>query len=537
MKPSSLSRFESILRSRSILLAAAAVVTIALLAPQQARAQTEKEISSSIDRVTVYTQGARIVRTASASLAAGQNQLVFTDLPEQIIPGSVRLTGTGSFTILAVSTRTDFHGPDTPSTDPPEIAAIRARLEELRIDLAIDHGRRESTASEERYVTSISESNTQEPRSVADMVAAADFLRDRLPDIRRRRIEIEERIKTMSEEQRLLNEQLREYAATVERKRSTEVLVTVDTRRTTNATFEIEYLTDAAAWTTRYDLRVADLSSPIELTHFSDIRQRTGEEWNRAMVTLSTGNPRSSAVLPQLIPWRLRVPAPATVYGRVVGAREPAERLPQAKQVESDMEDMVAEAPLVESIEYPTVIEYSVENRLSVPADGKVRTVELRQIDIDAATIPDWATYDLESSRAAMFIGNVYVGDTHLSTDVTTDTLVVPLGPDPGITANREKKRDFSKVRFLGSKRSVSLGFRISVRNSKSSAATIIVRDQVPVSTDRSIEVDLGSIDGASFDAETGFLEWTLEVQPGSTRSVEFDYTVKFPRDMNLVLE
>ena len=136
-----------------------------------------------------------------------------------------------------------------------------------------------------------------------------------------------------------------------------------------------------------------------------------------------------------------------------------------------------------------------------------------------------------------MFIGNVYVGDTHLSTDVTTDTLVVPLGPDPGITANREKKRDFSKVRFLGSKRSVSLGFRISVRNSKSSAATIIVRDQVPVSTDRSIEVDLGSIDGASFDAETGFLEWTLEVQPGSTRSVEFDYTVKFPRDMNLVLE
>ena len=213
-----------------------------------------------------------------------------------------------------------------------------------------------------------------------------------------------------------------------------------------------------------------------------------------------------------------------------------------------------ADAIGVESVQYPTVIHYEVDERLTVPPDGKSRTVELRRVTMDAvfnhvvvpkrslvtfltASIPDWAGYDLEPSVAAMFVGNVFVGDTYLFTGVTSDTLTLPLGPDPGITVRREKTREFTRTRFLGSKRHVSLGFRISVRNNKTEVATVEVQDQVPISVNKQIEVDIGSTDGAAYDEETGFLEWTLEVPPGTTRTVEFDYTVKYPKGMNLVLE
>ncbi|MEP6826567.1 MAG: DUF4140 domain-containing protein, partial [Aestuariivirga sp.] len=64
-------------------------------------------VQSHVESVTVYPQGADIVRAAKVDLAGGEDTLVFADLPNGVDPQSVRVEGNGltSFEIGSVDTK------------------------------------------------------------------------------------------------------------------------------------------------------------------------------------------------------------------------------------------------------------------------------------------------------------------------------------------------------------------------------------------------------------------------------------------------
>src|SRR5690606_22991176 len=78
-----------------------------------------------ITTVTVHLSGAQVTRTARVELPKGTLRLVFKDLSEEADPASVRVSGTGGFTILSVKHRLD-HG--TKPEGGGEVEAIEARI-------------------------------------------------------------------------------------------------------------------------------------------------------------------------------------------------------------------------------------------------------------------------------------------------------------------------------------------------------------------------------------------------------------------------
>jgi hypothetical protein len=64
--------------------------------------QVEKEIKSTISRVTVYAKGAQIVNEADIPLIQGKMLLNFTNLSPYIKKESIRIDGSGNFIILNV---------------------------------------------------------------------------------------------------------------------------------------------------------------------------------------------------------------------------------------------------------------------------------------------------------------------------------------------------------------------------------------------------------------------------------------------------
>ena len=105
------------------------------------------------------------------------------------------------------------------------------------------------------------------------------------------------------------------------------------------------------------------------------------------------------------------------------------------------------------------------------------------------------------------------------------------------MVVQRTKLKEFTKRQILGSKQSESRAYAIEVRNTKGVPIHLVVEDQVPLSTDKRLEVESEPDEAAAFDEETGFLRWRLDMPPASAETLGFSYTVKYPKDRTVVLE
>jgi hypothetical protein len=64
----------------------------------------------------------------------------------------------------------------------------------------------------------------------------------------------------------------------------------------------------------------------------------------------------------------------------------------------------------------------------------------------------------------------------------------------------------------------------------------VAVRDQIPVARDELIKVRLDSADPKpSEQTELNQLEWKLTLDKGAKRTIRFDYSVEYPRSMDVV--
>jgi hypothetical protein len=72
------------------------------------------------------------------------------------------------------------------------------------------------------------------------------------------------------------------------------------------------------------------------------------------------------------------------------------------------------------------------------------------------------------------------------------------------------------------------------VKNNKSVPIKVEILDQVPVSKQKDIVVELEEKDGATFNEDFGKLKWELEIPANQNKRVRFTYSMKYPKDKNV---
>jgi uncharacterized protein (TIGR02231 family) len=129
------------------------------------------------------------------------------------------------------------------------------------------------------------------------------------------------------------------------------------------------------------------------------------------------------------------------------------------------------------------------------------------------------------------------VGKSTLNVRQLKDTLTLSLGTDNSILVKREKRKDFTSRKVIGSNRTDTYSFLITIRNNKSNQVKITLNDQIPVSSNSSIKVDPLELSGGKLDGLTGELKWDLEMKPQETKQIILTYSVKYPKDQTVILE
>ena len=151
------------------------------------------------------------------------------------------------------------------------------------------------------------------------------------------------------------------------------------------------------------------------------------------------------------------------------------------------------------------------------------------------AEITNYDKLNLLPGEANVIFENSYVGKSFINPNATSDTLNLSLGRDKKITIKREKVAEQTGVRFIGNSKKQNFTYEIRLRNGKKEAVDLLLKDQYPVSTDKDMEIELLTAEGAAVNKETGVLTWKLNLKPGATETIRISYSVKYPKDKNIL--
>jgi len=213
-----------------------------------------------------------------------------------------------------------------------------------------------------------------------------------------------------------------------------------------------------------------------------------------------------------------------------------------------------ASVPLtVSEKENSTSFSFDIEIPYTILNDGKTGTVEMKTMELAAqyeyycapkldqdvfltAKITDWNDLNLLEGESNLFFEGTFLGKAMISPKTSGDTLNISLGRDKNISVKRVSVKEYSKKQFLGGNKIDYRTFEISIRNNKKQSINLILEDQFPISTMKEVEVDKIENKEAELDTETGKLKWTIQLDPGKEKKIDFKYAVKYPKTNNIVL-
>jgi uncharacterized protein (TIGR02231 family) len=536
---------------RSFLIISFAVLSCGRLAA------AELPVASRITSVELYRQGARITEVGSVKLNPGEHELVFSGLSRSLQANSLSVKGSGAGVILLVKDRVSYLNRTAP---PARAAALQDSIEE--IDL------RRQVIADERFVLESEQSlilknnsvgGTEQGVGAERLQQVADLYRSRLGALRARLRELALEEKKLAERRGRLQAEQGQWQARRDEP-TQEVVVVFRAEAAGKVELELSYLVQAASWTPFYDLRVENTASPLQLYLKANVVNNTGVEWKQVKLSLTTNNNAAGSQSPTLSPWSLALaPQPmmldeAVIAGYGGNRKSLPAAAPQAdgRAYEAEalrregLDDVIAQYAYdyTQASEGELGLEYAIALPYDIPSDGQEHQVDILRSEVSAeylhyavpkldrdAFLVASIRQDLLRSRANVYFEGSFVGETLVNTDNPRDSMRISLGRDARVQVQREQIRDFSAEKQIGSSIKREYGFEITLRNNKSTPVKMIVEDQIPLSQNKEIEVELTEASGGVLDPASGRLSWALDLKPGETRKLTLRFEVKYPKD------
>lgn len=274
-------------------------------------------LDAPITSVTVYSDQARVVRTAQLTLT-GSQRVELPLLRGPVEASSVRVEAEGA-EVARVDLRT---------VSPETLLATEARkvldtLDKLEDQLSRTRSEREACSAQLAALQGLRPQPPPEPSDrdkappprldPSGWSAASAFLIDTLSKLQGKLRELDVRLQELGQErERLLQEASRLGGAP--RSPGLEVAPTLSGSGPVKLT--LTYVTRSARWYPRYELQLAPETNRVQVSFFGLVSQESGEDWQDTALTLSTAIPTTATALPKLATWKIGqrerfIPTPA----------------------------------------------------------------------------------------------------------------------------------------------------------------------------------------------------------------------------------
>ncbi|REC73928.1 hypothetical protein DRF60_18770 [Chryseobacterium elymi] len=498
-----------------------------------------------VNAVNVYRTSAELHNSVSVSLPAGTSEVVVTNISDEIMEKSIQInTNNKDVSILSAQYRDSYNSNYFENNNPngKRIKDSIAILENLSTKINIERQTNEKTLELlDKNQGLLVGSNTS---SVAQLMQLTEYYKTKRNEISVAQLDINKKYTQTVQKLEALKNRLKANTEAEETFSDGVLVLRIASSAGGNAKMDLGYLAENVFWEPFYEVKGNKLTEPLDVTFKAKVRQDTGLDWKGVKLSLINARSSRNNEAPVMHPWFLnsyKNEERASIgYS---GKRDTLKTMAIEEVVVMGYGIKINENQL--NVSFDTDIPYDILSnnedhfinlkQIKLPAEYKYYTVpKYSTTAYLVADIKDFNKYNLISGAASVIFENMYVGETRINPNQTNDKMSITLGDDKKISVRKEMVNDKASEKLFSSYQEKAITYDLVVRNNKKEAINIEIRDQIPLSKDEAVKIELLQSDNAQLDKEKGFLLWNVKISSSETKKFRVSYKVRYPKDFSI---
>ncbi len=484
--------------------------------------------NSIVKQLSIYRQSCFVKREGSIKLQKGKQNIILDTLPNTI-----------DKTTLTVSLQEGVSGSN------------------VQVELLDKDKQEEITKDVQSKITKIENKINIKNNQIELWNKNSDFSNHNSFDISQMSSFIENlpnKLETIYEEIEVLNKEKAELLKQLTEKQKLanayQIRIDIEANQDQECIYEIKYKDDNAYWYPRYEIHTGD-DDQLSILMKAGIVQNTDEDLKDIKIRLLSGNPSLSSDIPVLYPKKLDFFEPRVFMNMAGAAKASMMQMDTAMEVLDEEVSMSKVANVVAQTKMDdTMMEYELDGTWNIDSNKelnallqeikvpcKYHVIAIPKIDDNAYLAAEVNINDIENilnTNATVYHKGSYVGDIYLNPDYNQEKYDISLGKDESIKVKRTQKKKYTSNVLLKNQKKTEFEYEISVNSSKNDKCLVSLIDQVPLSQDKSIVVDIDNISNANLNQDTGKLTWDFELDPKQNKVFNIAYSISWPKDKQI---
>ena len=529
-------------------------------------AYAQEATPSKIEGVTLFSDQALVKREATAKVSEGVNEILIELEAFDVDRDSVSAKVFGGGELFSVQFK-DIYLEDEPQE---EIKALIDKIKKLEDDKKALVNQQGVLAKKEKFLDSLIDfSKVQVPREIKTNFPSTEDLEQTLLFLDKSQNEINSGYETLDPKIEDLNKEINALARELQslkgysKKSKNQIEIVFNSEKEQEVGIEAGYLVYGASWNPLYKVNVPLDLKEVNLTMFSKMVQKTGEDWDDIKLAVSNVIPLKGVGVPDLNSWYLDIARRRWLERKESFGAMPVREVAITKtSLDGDAGEKVdnkteqeAGFAQAQKKELPLSFEYELPQALSIESKDKETILPLFSREIEGEffhyVVPQVnpltflvckASSDKEllSGYLNVYFGGRFVGKTYLGEKKPGEDFNINLGADRGVKVKREKIKDKVQETFFGKieRKTIvrEMSFKMTIENLKEEPVKIKVLDSIPVSkTDKIVVKDVKITPGPNekdYEDEEGVMLWEFDIKPKEKKEIEIEFVVTYPKDL-----
>lgn len=268
------------------------------------------EMEGRVSAVTVYQGQALVTREVDLPEAQGLLEAVITNLPENVIPGSLFAEPTDGVQIRSVR----FRARPVEEDVRKEVRELDEQIQTVEDQLAAIREERNVLNQRKTYLNQLEQfsaaTSQQELKSgvlnAETLQTLTEFLFAQRDSISKRELELLQEERQRGKERDLLSRK-RDTITAGSSRTVREAVVFINAPNRGAAKLRLSYLVTNASWSPSYNVRASAARDEVSVEYNASIQQMSGEDWRDVDMTLSTATPSLVASAPRIEPLAIKL--------------------------------------------------------------------------------------------------------------------------------------------------------------------------------------------------------------------------------------
>jgi hypothetical protein len=259
-----------------------------------------QNVNSKVASATVFLNSAQVNREKIVSLKKGENILKFVNLSPFVDSKSIQVKAK-NIEIQAINFKKDYLRPIKKNSklqeQERELKGIENRINNKDVDLEI-------IQEELNFLRANKDIGGNQTLTANTFKEAANYYGSKIKELKKSEFALKKELKLLKEKTTELKKQINE-AALGENFGSGEITIRLNSEVAKSNKFIVTYNVSNVRWYPTYDVRVANISSPIELVYKANLYQNSKVDWSNVKLNFSSGNPTKSNKVQEVKPYFL----------------------------------------------------------------------------------------------------------------------------------------------------------------------------------------------------------------------------------------